>query len=56
MIPKIVSMDVYPVAGHDSMELNLSGAHAPISPATSVPDCRCSRGIARPAWPERSRT
>ena len=29
MIPKIVKMDVYPVAGHDSMELNLSGAHAP---------------------------
>ena len=29
MIPKIVKMDIYPVAGHDSMELNLSGAHAP---------------------------
>ena len=29
MIPKVVQMDVYPVAGHDSMELNLSGAHAP---------------------------
>ena len=29
MIPKVVNMDVYPVAGHDSMELNLSGAHAP---------------------------
>ena len=29
MIPKITAMDVYPVAGHDSMELNLSGAHAP---------------------------
>ena len=29
MIPKVVKMDVYPVAGHDSMELNLSGAHAP---------------------------
>ena len=27
--PKIVKMDVYPVAGHDCMELNLSGAHAP---------------------------
>lgn len=27
--PKIVKMDVYPVAGHDSMLLNLSGAHAP---------------------------
>ena len=29
MIPKIIKMDVYPVAGRDSMELNLSGAHAP---------------------------
>ena len=29
MIPKVVKMDVYPIAGHDSMELNLSGAHAP---------------------------
>jgi glucarate dehydratase len=27
--PKIVSMQVIPVAGHDSMLLNLSGAHAP---------------------------
>ena len=27
--PKIVQVAVYPVAGHDSMELNLSGAHAP---------------------------
>ena len=29
MIPKVVKLDVYSVAGHDSMELNLSGAHAP---------------------------
>lgn len=29
MIPKIVKMDVYPVAGYDSMLLNLSGAHGP---------------------------
>ena len=28
-IPTIVAMEVYPVAGHDCMELNLSGAHAP---------------------------
>ncbi len=27
--PTIVKVAVYPVAGHDSMELNLSGAHAP---------------------------
>ncbi|MFB9769241.1 enolase C-terminal domain-like protein [Lactiplantibacillus modestisalitolerans] len=27
--PKIVKMDVYPVAGYDSMLLNLSGAHGP---------------------------
>ena len=27
--PKIVKMEVFPVAGHDCMELNLSGAHAP---------------------------
>lgn len=27
--PRIVQMDVYPVAGHDSMLLNLSGAHGP---------------------------
>ncbi len=29
MSPHIVKMDVYPVAGRDSMLLNLSGAHAP---------------------------
>jgi glucarate dehydratase len=29
MIPRIVKMDIYPVAGRDSMVLNLSGAHAP---------------------------
>ena len=29
MIPIIEKMEVFPVAGHDSMELNLSGAHAP---------------------------
>ncbi len=29
MIPTVVNMEVYPVAGHDCMELNLSGAHAP---------------------------
>lgn len=28
-IPKIVKMEVYPVAGYDSMLLNLSGAHGP---------------------------
>jgi glucarate dehydratase len=27
--PKVVQMDVYPVAGRDSMLLNLSGAHGP---------------------------
>jgi glucarate dehydratase len=27
--PKIVDMQVYPVAGHDSMLMNLSGAHGP---------------------------
>ncbi|RKQ34336.1 enolase C-terminal domain-like protein [Oceanobacillus halophilus] len=29
MIPKITEMKVYPVAGYDSMLLNLSGAHGP---------------------------
>ena len=29
MIPTITKMEVYPVAGKDCMELNLSGAHAP---------------------------
>lgn len=29
MVPTIVKMEVFPVAGHDSMLLNLSGAHAP---------------------------
>lgn len=29
MTPVVTKMEVYPVAGHDSMELNLSGAHAP---------------------------
>lgn len=28
-MPKITKMGVFPVAGKDSMELNLSGAHAP---------------------------
>lgn len=28
-IPTIAKVEVYPVAGHDCMELNLSGAHAP---------------------------
>jgi hypothetical protein len=27
--PRVVAMRVVPVAGHDSMLLNLSGAHAP---------------------------
>lgn len=29
MVPRIERMEVYPVAGRDCMELNLSGAHAP---------------------------
>ena len=29
MTPHIIKMDVYPVAGKDSMLLNLSGAHSP---------------------------
>lgn len=29
MTPTVVKMEVYPVAGKDCMELNLSGAHAP---------------------------
>lgn len=29
MVPKIEKMEVYPVAGYDSMLLNLSGAHGP---------------------------
>lgn len=29
MIPVVTKMEVFPVAGLDSMELNLSGAHAP---------------------------
>ena len=28
-VPKITKMEVYPVAGYDSMLLNLSGAHGP---------------------------
>ena len=27
--PRVVKLTVYPVAGRDCMELNLSGAHAP---------------------------
>ncbi len=33
--PVVTEMRVVPVAGHDSMLLNLSGAHGPFSPATS---------------------
>ena len=29
MTPTIIKMEVYPVAGKDSMLLNLSGAHSP---------------------------
>ena len=29
MIPKITKLEVWPVAGRDCMELNLSGAHGP---------------------------
>ena len=29
MIPVVEKMEIFPVAGHDCMELNLSGAHAP---------------------------
>ena len=29
MVPRITKMEVFPVAGRDCMELNLSGAHAP---------------------------
>src|SRR5690554_3710747 len=29
MTPRIIKMEVYPVAGKDCMLLNLSGAHAP---------------------------
>jgi glucarate dehydratase len=32
--PRITAMRVIPVAGRDSMLLNLSGAHGPTSPAT----------------------
>ena len=33
--PVITAMRVVPVAGQDSMLMNLSGAHAPCSPAIS---------------------
>ena len=46
-VPTIVKMEVFPVAGHDCMELNLSGAHAPyftrnivIGPELSVRSAR----------------
>ena len=28
-VPVITKMEIYPVAGKDCMELNLSGAHSP---------------------------
>lgn len=34
--PIVKSIRAIPVAGHDSMLLNLSGAHGPISPVTSL--------------------
>lgn len=34
-IPSICEMKVIPVAGHDSMLLNLSGAHSPFLPGIS---------------------
>ena len=34
--PKVVTMRVVPVAGHDAMLLNLSGAHAPFFPHNIV--------------------
>lgn len=33
--PVVTEMTVIQVAGHDSMLLNLSGAHGPTSPGTS---------------------
>ena len=33
--PVVTEMSVIPVAGHDSMLLNLSGAHGPFFTATS---------------------
>lgn len=35
-IPLINEMKVIPTAGHDSMLLNLSGAHSPFSPEISL--------------------
>ena len=34
-VPTVKELRVIPVAGHDSMLLNLSGAHGPFLPATS---------------------
>ncbi len=33
-VPVVTDLRVVPVAGQDSMLLNLSGAHGPYSPAT----------------------
>ena len=38
MIPKVVKMDVYPVAGHDSMELVRCAC------AVLYAECRCAGG------------
>ena len=53
--PKVAAMEVYPVAGKDCMELNLSGAHAPYFTRNIVvlTDDRGNAGIGEvPGGPE----
>ena len=57
MIPVVEKMEVFPVAGHDCMELNLSGAHAPyftrniviLTDSNGVERCWRSSGRRSPA-------
>ena len=57
MIPTVAKMEVYPVAGHDCMELNLSGAHAPYFTRNVVilTDSNGVEGVAKCPRPENHR-
>ena len=50
-IPTVEKMEIYPVAGHDCMELNLSGAHAPYFTRNIVilTDSNGVEGVGRPS-------
>jgi len=43
-VPVVTEMQVIPVAGHDSMLLNLSGAHSPFFTSRKLTSCTNTKG------------